>query len=88
MKINYIETFISKDGLVIIPMYETETEVQFQDIAVTSKLFSGKKDSHYIIEKNGVHFLFLGIGKAPDYKTIKTSFRRIASKQRDRKSVV
>ncbi len=81
MKINYIETFISKDSLVIIPIHETETEVQFQDIVVTSKLFSGKKESHYIIEKNGMHFLFFGLGKSPDYKTIKTSFRGIASKQ-------
>ncbi len=81
MKINYIETFISKDSLVIIPIEETEKEVQFQDIVVTSKLFSGKKDSHYIIEKKGTHFLFLGLGKSPDYKTIKTSFRRTASKQ-------
>ena len=81
MKIKYIGTVISEDSLVIIPIHESEIEVQFQDIVVTSKLFSGKKDSHYIIEKNGAHFLFLGLGKAPDYKTVKTAFRRIASKQ-------
>ncbi len=81
MKISYKDTYISNNGLVIIPIFETESEVQFQDIVVSAKLFSGKKDSHFSIDKNGVHFLFLGLGKTPDYKSIKTSFRRISSKQ-------
>ncbi len=80
MKIKYIDTFTSNDSLIIIPTLETEIEVEFQDIVVSLKLFSGKKDSSYSIEKNGACFLFLGLGKLPDYKTIKTSFRRISSK--------
>lgn len=80
MKIRYIDTFTSNDSLIIIPTLETEIEVEFQDIFVSLKLFSGKKDSSFSIEKNGACFLFLGLGKLPDYKTIKTSFRRISSK--------
>ncbi|MES2747616.1 MAG: leucyl aminopeptidase family protein [Bacteroidota bacterium] len=81
MKINYIESFISLKSLVILPTFETDDEVQFDAVTLPSKLFSGKKDTQYSIEKNGTHFLFLGLGKSPDYKTIKTIFRRCSSKQ-------
>jgi leucyl aminopeptidase len=81
MKINYIDTFTSLTSLVIIPVFETEDEIQFQDFKVASKLFSGKKDTHYITETTLGYLLFLGLGKTPDYKTIKTAFRRISAKQ-------
>ena len=81
MKINYIKSITLTDSLLLIPIFETENEVQFQDISVSSKLFSGKKYSNYSIAKNDSHFLFIGLGKEADYKSVKTSFRRIASKQ-------
>jgi leucyl aminopeptidase len=81
MNVNYIKSTIVTEGLVLIPVFETENEVQFQNVSVASKLFSGKKDTNYSITKNENHFLFIGLGKEADYKSVKTSFRRIASKQ-------
>ncbi len=81
MNINYIKSNTSFKGLIIIPVYVTENETLFEDIKLSKKLFSGKKDSNYIIEKNDVNYLFIGLGKSPDYKTIKTIFRRISAKQ-------
>ena len=81
MKINYINSLNSLKGLLIIPIYESDSEVKFQDVNLSLKLFSGKKDSSYILEKNGAHLLFIGLGKSSDYKTIKTIFRRISAKQ-------
>ena len=81
MNINYIKSNTSFKGLIIIPVYETENETIFEDIKLSKKLFSGKKDTNYIAEKNDVNYLFIGLGKSPDYKTIKTIFRRISAKQ-------
>ncbi len=80
MKINYIKSINSSENAVVIPVFESEDSMQFQDISLTSKVFSGKKDSNYLVEKNGTHYLFLGVGKSPSYKDIKTVFRRFASK--------
>ena len=81
MNVNYIKSNTSFKGLLIIPVYETENETLFEDIKLSKKLFSGKKDTNYIVEKNDVNYLFIGLGKSPDYKTIKTIFRRISAKQ-------
>ena len=80
MKINYINPISSSENAVVIPVFESEDSIQFQDISLTSKVFSGKKDSNYLVEKNGAHYMFLGVGKAPNYKDIKTIFKRFASK--------
>lgn len=81
MKINYIKQYTSSDGLVLVPCFETENPIQFEGVEVNPKLFSGKKDTHYITTKNGAQLLFIGLGKTPDYKTVKTVFRRISAKQ-------
>ncbi len=81
MNVNYIKSNTSFKGLVIIPVYETENDTQFEDIKLSKKLFFGKQDTNYIAEKNDVNYLFIGLGKSPDYKTIKTIFRRISAKQ-------
>jgi|SRR6478672_875183 len=81
MKINYINSIIKPHGLVVIPFFESEGNVQFEDVLLDTKLFSGKKDTHYTTEKKGAHYLFLGLGKSADYKTVKTAFRRAAAKQ-------
>ncbi|WP_395052490.1 leucyl aminopeptidase family protein [Flavobacterium sp.] len=81
MNVKYIKSNTSFKGLVIIPVYETENETLFEDIKISKKLFFGKKDTNYIVEKNDVNYLFIGLGKSPDYKTIKTIFRRISAKQ-------
>lgn len=81
MIINYINSITSLQGLVLLPFYESDIEIQFEDIIVSKKLFSGKKDATYVIEKNKVNYLFIGLGKTPDYKTIKTIFRRVSAKK-------
>lgn len=81
MKINYIKSINKPHGLVIISFFESDDKVEFEGIHPNIKLFSGKKETHYIIEKESTHYLFLGLGKSPDYKAIKTAFRRISSKQ-------
>jgi len=80
MNIKYINIINSSENVVVIPFFESESIVQFQGFQLTSKLFSGKKDTTYFTENNGRHLLFLGLGKNPNYKEIKTIFRRISSK--------
>jgi leucyl aminopeptidase len=81
MNIKYISHTTFLKGLILIPLFESEKEVQFQGVTVAFKLFSGKKDTTYSIDVKGSHYLFIGLGKDADYKVIKTAFRRIASKQ-------
>ncbi len=71
-------------GTIIIPTFETTDEnVTYNDIAVSASLFNGKKDSNYVTEKNNITYIFVGLGKTPDYKILKTIFRRISVKQKD-----
>ncbi|MDZ7613791.1 MAG: leucyl aminopeptidase family protein [Flavobacteriaceae bacterium] len=81
MKINHIKSEGPAEGLFILPFFESDNGIAFREISLSSKLFSGKKDTLYLLEKDKVFFLFVGWGKDPDYKTIKTAFRRTAAKQ-------
>jgi leucyl aminopeptidase len=92
MKLNYQITGEPTEGLIIIPFFESDKEIVFSGIPLSTKLFSGKKDTSYLLERDKVFVLFVGLGKDPDYKTTKTVFRRVAAKQdtcfSDRASVV
>lgn len=74
-------------GLIILPFFENENAFlsyqQFPSAKVSNHLFSGKKDSQFLLEKTEEEqiFLFLGLGKEPDYKSIKNAFRRLTAKQ-------
>ncbi|MGY6743197.1 MAG: leucyl aminopeptidase family protein [Cecembia sp.] len=74
-------------GLIILPFFENENAFlsyqQFPSAQVSNHLFSGKKDSQFLLEKTEEDqiFLFLGLGKEPDYKSIKNAFRRLTAKQ-------
>lgn len=74
-------------GLIILPFFENENAFlsyqQFPSAQVSNHLFSGKKDSQFLLEKTEEEqiFLFLGLGKEPDYKSIKNAFRRLTAKQ-------
>ncbi len=74
------------NGTFIIPVIETNEKnlvpITFQEVSVSSKLFYGKKDTHYIAENNNSIYLFIGLGKTTDYASIKKITRRIASKQK------
>ena len=81
MKIHYTNNQSHKK-LNLIPLLETEEAIIFDEIHLSKTIFSGKKDSLYFYEKDENIFLFIGLGKDPDYRSIKTTFRRISAKQK------
>jgi leucyl aminopeptidase len=81
MKIHYTNNQSHKK-LNLIPLLETEEAIIFDEIHLSKTIFSGKKDSLYFYENDENIFLFIGLGKDPDYKSIKTTFRRISAKQK------
>lgn len=81
MIINYLQKVTSTENLVLVPVAETDETVQFLSIAVSNAVFSGKKETTYAIEKVGVVYLFIGLGKTPDFSSVKKIFRRIAHQQ-------
>lgn len=87
MKTNKIESLDGYKGTILIPVFETNVKsivpIEFHGISVYSQVFYGKKDTHYLVEKYDCTHVFIGLGKDTDYKSIKTIFRRIASKQKD-----
>ncbi|WP_366183430.1 leucyl aminopeptidase family protein [Flavobacterium ovatum] len=84
MKTKHISSLSGFLGTVIVPVYETNSQsITFEGITVTAKIFSGKKDSFYISEQNENLFLFVGIGKQIDYKSLKTIFRRVSNNQKE-----
>ena len=54
--------------------------IEFHGVSISSKVFYGKKDSVYLVEKYDCTHVFIGLGKTIDYKSLKTIFRRVASK--------
>ena len=57
--------------------------IEYHGVSVYSQVFYGKKDTHYLVEKYDCTHVFIGLGKQVDYKSLKTIFRRISSKQKD-----
>ena len=87
MKINTIQNLDSFSGTVLVPFFEVDEKngvpISFAGKEIPVKLFSGKKDTHYLFEKNNNVHLFIGLGKTIDYKALKTIFRRISAKQKE-----
>lgn len=87
MKTKTIDSLDDFSGTVLIPVFETTAKnlipIQFDEVAVASKVFYGKKDTHYLIAKDDTTYVFIGLGKSIDYKSLKTIFRRIATKEKD-----
>lgn len=87
MKTNTIQNIENFAGAIIIPVYETYAKsiipIEFNEVSVSSKVFYGKKDISYVVEKNDSVYIFVGLGKTIDYKSLKTTFRRIASKHKE-----
>ena len=83
MILNTIPNTDNFSGTVLIPVYETYDKsiipLAYDGVAISSRVFCGKKDTHYVAEKEDVIYIFIGLGKAIDYKSLKTSFRRISS---------
>ncbi|HWS59514.1 MAG TPA: leucyl aminopeptidase family protein [Flavobacterium sp.] len=87
MKINTIKNLEGFSGAILIPVFETYAKslvpIEFHGVSVHSKVFYGKKDTHYVAEKYDCLHIFIGLGKEIDYKSLKTIFRRISSKQKE-----
>jgi len=87
MKTNTIKNLEGFSGVILIPVFETYAKslvpIEFHGVSVPSKVFYGKKDSHYAVDKYDCLHLFIGLGKEIDYKDLKTIFRRISSKQKE-----
>ncbi len=87
MNFKNIQNLDNYSGTILIPVFETTPKslipIEYHGTSVTSKVFYGKKDTHYIVDKYNSLHVFIGLGKEIDYKSIKTIFRRISSKQKD-----
>lgn len=87
MRTKKIDNLKEFSGTVLIPVFETSAmnliPITYDDVEVSAKVFYGKKDTHYLVEKNDNTFIFIGLGKSIDYKSLKTIFRRIASKEKE-----
>lgn len=82
-----IQSLDNFTGTLLVPVFETNPKnllpTEFHGVAVPSKVFYGKKDTHYIVEKYDCTHIFIGIGKTPDYPSLVTIFRRISSKHKE-----
>lgn len=87
MKIYTNQNLEGFSGTILIPVYETYSKslvpISFAELEISSKVFYGKKDTYYLAESAGNTHVFIGIGKNTDYKSLKNSFRRIASKHKE-----
>ena len=87
MKIKKVESLDNYNGTILIPIAEINSKslvpIEFHGISVSSKVFYGKKDSSYLVQKYDCTHIFIGIGKSENFKSLKTIFRRIAFKQKD-----
>ena len=87
MKTKAIQKVDDFSGTLLIPVFETDANslipIEFHGVEVHSKVFYGKKDSHYLVQKYDSTHVFIGLGKDIDYKSLKTIFRRIASQQKE-----
>ena len=87
MKTNTVVNLDNFSGTILIPAFETYSKsivpIAFNGLEVSSKVFFGKKDTHYLAEKDNNTYIFVGLGKAIDYKSLKNIFRRISFKQQD-----
>jgi leucyl aminopeptidase len=81
VKIKYTQKITETSTLIIVPFFETEQNVVFNNISITINSFSGKKGTNFVVENKNKTYLFVGLGKSVCYKTTKTAFRTIAAKQ-------
>ena len=86
MKHKSIQNLEKYAGTILIPVFETHEKslvpTEFHGVSVPSKVFYGKKDTFYIVEKYDCTHIFIGLGKNSDYNKIKTIFRRISVNQK------
>ncbi|WP_298154721.1 M17 family metallopeptidase [Flavobacterium sp.] len=87
MKITIVKDLTHFEGTILIPVFETNAKslvpIEFHGVSVSSKVFYGKKDSSYSVDKYDCLHLFIGLGKSIDYKSVFTIFRRIITRNKE-----
>lgn len=82
MKTKTTQKLENFSGTILIPVFETYSKslipIEFHGVSIPSKVFYGKKNTHYLLEKYGSAHIFIGLGKEVDYKSFKNIFRRIS----------
>lgn len=77
-------TTLSESGLRVIPVLENELEQTLEGklpgTAISTALFSGKKDTYFTLSQGDQLILLLGLGNNPEYRQVETTFRRILTK--------
>lgn len=70
----------------VIPVLEDRLVESLRDkvkIKIKPSLFSGKKDTTFLLETDERVILLVGLGEKPDSSTIEKSFRRVLTKNRE-----
>ena len=73
-------------SLHVIPLLENNLVKTLEDKIkknIKSSLFSGKKDSTFLLETEDGVILLVGLGEKPEPSAIEKSFRRVLAKNRD-----
>ncbi len=76
----------SKTDLRIIPVLEKQVKQTIQsklELSVHDSVFSGKKDSTYLLNHQDQLILLVGLGEQPEIQNVEKTFRRILSKNSD-----
>ena len=67
MKTKNLEDLINYKGTILIPVFETNEKslvpIEFHGVSIASKVFYGKKDTQYLVEKYDCLHVFIGLGK-------------------------
>lgn len=84
MKYTSITKTKNWDGLVVIPFNINKEGIQlpepWQKQTLPKTIFSGKKDTHFILSQQNTTLLLVGCGENPSYDVVRTCFRRVTSK--------
>lgn len=80
MQIQFTDTFFENTNLLLLPFFESEETITWQNVSIDNSLFSGKKDSLYITKNNQQTIAWIGLGKETDYKSMALIFRRFVAK--------
>lgn len=87
MKTTLIQNLDGFTGTLLVPVFETNARnlipVEFHGVSVPSKVFYGKKDTVYVVEKYDCTHIFIGIGQETDYSSLLTIMRRISARQKE-----
>lgn len=87
MKTATIQNLDGFHGTLLVPVFETNAKnlipIEFHGVSVPSKVFYGKKDTIYVVEKYDCTHIFIGLGKEIEYRSLLTAMRRVSARQKE-----